>query len=105
MDEQRAFEPADRLLTSENDVHEVATVDETRSVEDLIVLRLFSLFTLFIGTKGLLVFAALVDIEDLLSNVLSKPSVSSCSSMIVARVHTLWFLLNKTRSAQLAGGI
>jgi hypothetical protein len=53
--------------------------------------------------------AALVDIKDLLSNVLSKSEHEAgefeLSLISVPRVHTLWFLLNKTRSAQLAGGI
>lgn len=56
-------------LTAENDVHEIATVDKTRTMENFIILRL-----LFIGGQNGWVFEvlALIDFENSLGHELIK---------------------------------
>lgn len=65
--------------TAEYDVHEETTVDETRAVEEFVVLCLAGVFV-FRGRRG--ERAALVDVEDLLCDILQD----SRSALLLWRI-------------------
>lgn len=53
-------------IVAQDDLHEIPAVDKPRTLKDLVILCLL----LLVGSPSLGVLAALVDIQDLLSNIL-----------------------------------